>query len=95
MLLIKSYESEKVCLIFEKWRKHLSKVTKIRFSVSENPTLKVFSSHLQKCEILLFLLFLLVFFCQKKDRGCVFFFRGYRFQPMVLEDRERAHLKRN
>ena len=53
---IKSYEPEKICLIFKKRGKHPLKVTQsIRFSVPENPTVQVSSSYLYKCGILYFL----------------------------------------
>ena len=61
-MTIKRYEPEKKCPIFEKVRKHPKKTSDptethiIRFSILENPAVKVLSSYTQKCGILHFLL---------------------------------------
>jgi hypothetical protein len=55
----------------------------ITFSLSDNPIKKVSRSYLQKGGNLHFLL-------EERSR-CVFFFRGDRFDPVVIEYCERAH----
>ena len=61
----------------------------IRFSVSENPSVEVSYSHLQKHRILYLL---------PKERsrmGVYFFFRADCIEPMVLEYLDRVHSNGN
>ena len=62
------------------------------FCVSENPTVEVSSSYLQKCGILYFL-------SEERSRMRVYFIylffyfpRGDRINPVILEYRKWAHL---
>jgi hypothetical protein len=69
---------------------NLNEIHTIIFSVSENPTVEVSSSYLQKCGILHFL-------PEERSRVRVYFFfpRGNRIDPVVLEYRKRAHWNGN
>ena len=68
---IKSYESEKIYLIFEKAENtpktssDLNENDTIKLGIPENRTVDVSSSYVQKCGTL-------QFFCQKRDHGCEF-----------------------
>ena len=95
VLPIKSYEPDTICLIFRRKGETSPKSHTIRFSVSENSTVEVSSSYLQKCGILY------SFVRRKITDACLFvylfffFFRGDCIDPEVLECRERAHSNGN
>ena len=56
----------------------------MRFSISENPTPEASSSYLRKYGILPFL-------PEERSHTFLFFSKGDRIRPIVLEDRDKAH----
>ena len=54
MLLIKSYDPETICQIFEKGKKVNRSWLELFFSILKNPDVKVPISCVQKCAILIF-----------------------------------------
>ena len=110
MLPIKSYKPAKFSQFFKnvgntrKISRDLSENQTIRFSISESSIVEVSSSYTRKCGILHIFVF-----PQARSQMCVYlfvcclffsficccFFRGDRIKPLILEDRQMAHLIRN
>ena len=97
MVPIKNYEPEKICTVFEKGRNttrassDLNINHSIIFSIPENHTvMKVSSSYAQNVEFCIF--------AKRMIRDAclfIFFCRGDHIEPVIVENRERAHLIEN